>query len=309
MKSSPTCIENEYYRVQFDPHTGSVRGIFDKQLGRELVDPAASNEINQMIYFHTKDMRSPEGTMHSPQSAHLVPGHPGSVRIEFTSRINDAPTGAAIKQQVILYNGLKRIDVVNDLRRVKAFCSDAKERYRNNIFYAFPIKVSNLGIHVEYPGGVVRPYFDHLFWGSFDFLFADRWVDVSNENYGITMAPWEAGTVDFGEIRYNRFSIHYRPTKPYLCSYALSSRMAGLFTVNGTNCGAVLDYSFTSHKRDWRNGDTTRFGWEVASPLEAMVKTGSNKGELPRTMASFLKVNAPNVELVTLKQSEQPGGD
>jgi len=302
-------IENHYYRIQFDHATGAITSILDKELQRELVDPHAPQRFNQLVYVHTKSSVSPEGETYSPSSgAELSGGKAGPVEASFAVKVDDTRTGAAITQTVTLYRDIKRIDIVDDLRHVRTFYSDRYEdRYRDNIYYAFPVKVENFEDRAEYPGGVVRPYVDQLRWGSHDYLMANRWVDVSNSSFGVTMAPWNASTVSFGEIRYNRFSIDYRPTSSYLYSYAYSNRMAGLLTLNGDDCNARLGYSFTSHAGDWSGGQTTAFGWSVASPLEARLLPRSQRGSLPTERASFLSVSAPNVQLVTLKQSEQPG--
>ena len=302
-----TELANQFYRIEFDPQTGAVRSIFDKELNRELIDQSAKRRFNELVYVHKNERESKEGTEYSPARGTLRPGRAGAVSADFSVEIDDAKTGAAITQRVILYDGLKRIDVVNDLRHVRALHSDNYEdRYRDNLYYAFPIKVENFEARAEYPGGVVRPFVDQLRWGSHDYLSANRWVDVSNKSFGVTMAVNEAPNVNFGEIRYNQFSIDYRPESSHLYSYAYSNRMAGLLTLNADDVNATLHYSFTSHAGDWRR-DATRFGWEYASPLRASLIARPQPGVLPSGQASFVKLSAPNAQLVTLKISEQPG--
>jgi hypothetical protein len=121
------------------------------------------------------------------------------------------------------------------------------------------------------------------------------------------MAPWNAGTVNIGEIRYNQFSIDYKPTSSHIFSYAYSNRMAGLLTLNGDDCNATLGYSFTSHSGEWNEGGAPEFGWSVASPLVARRLPAGQQGSLSGAESSFVSIDAKNVQLVTLKQSEQPG--
>ena len=305
---TPSGLENEFFRIEFDRQTGAIRSLFDKELQRELVDSHAEQEFNQMVYLHTKSRESPEGTLHTPSGATLQPGKAGPVRADFSVVIDDATTGARITQEVIMWARIKRIDIVNRIEHAKALYSDRYEdRYRDNIFYAFPVAVEGGQPRVEYAGGVVRPFDDQLRWGSHDYLNANRWVDVSNAGYGVTMAPWEASAVSFGEIRYNRFSIDYKPSKPYLFSFAWSNRMAGLLTLEPADCNATLRYSFTSHAGDWE-GSASQFGWRIASPLEASVIEKPQTGRTGcGTRSSFVRISAPNVQLVTLKNSEQPG--
>ena len=308
MQIGANWLENEFYRVEFDARMGTVKSIHDKELKRELVDTSLGYQFNQLVYVHMDERESKSGFRHSPSSAILRPGSAGSLKANFSTFSDDEKTGAKITQKVILYNGLKRIDVVNDLQHVRAlFSTNWGDRYKDNLYFAFPLKVENFDFHVEYPSGVVRPYEDQLRWGSHDYLYANRWVNTGNKRFGITIAPWEAGTFNFGDIRYNQFSVNYKPQHSLLFSYPYANRMAGLIPLSPSECNARLRYSFTSHRGDWRSGAATEFGWRIASPLQARVLPAGQNGSLPEARASFLEIDAPNVQLVNLKQSEIPG--
>ena len=301
-------IANRFYEVRFDTATGNIIGIRDKSTRTELVDGAAKYQFNQMVYVHKNSKESKEGYEYSPRKALKTKKTEGTVRATFESWIDDPKTGAAIHQTVILYDGLKRIDIVNELKHVRALYSDRfEDRYCDNIFYAFPLAVPSGQPRAEYPGGVVRPYDDQLRWGSHDYLSANRWVDVSNQDFGVTIAPWNEPVFHFGEIRYNQFSIDYKPTNSHVFSYAWSNRMAGLLTLSPDDCNATLGYSLRPHEGDWNSGAATQFGWSVASPLLARAARPNPQGTLDAKSSSFLSLDVPNVQLTTLKNSEQPG--
>ncbi|MFH1574177.1 MAG: hypothetical protein ABIG68_09345, partial [Acidobacteriota bacterium] len=42
-------LENRFFRIALDPRTGAVRSLYDKELGRELVDPDAPHRLNQLV--------------------------------------------------------------------------------------------------------------------------------------------------------------------------------------------------------------------------------------------------------------------
>jgi hypothetical protein len=301
-------VSNQFYAVRFDQKTGNVLSILDKKTGRELVDAKTAYQFNQMVYVHKNTSLSADGFEYSPARAREVKSSKGSVAVTFDSWIDDPKTGAAIQQTVTLYDGLPRIDIVDALDHARVmFSNNYEDRYRENIFYAFPMNVPGGQPRAEYAGGVVRPYLDQLRWGSHDYLIANRWVDVSNPDFGVTLAPWNEATVSFGEIRYNQFSIDYKPAKPALFSYAWSNRMAGLLTLNGDDCNATLRYSLRGHAGDWNSGETSEFGWSVASPLLAVIAGPNPQGALDAKQGSFLNVDAPNVQMTVLKQSERPG--
>ena len=307
VSTTPDTLSNEFYTLRFDRKTGAIISVYDKELKRELVDSAAKHQFNQMIWVETKTRDSKEMSQTPLKAKARLNPSSGAVKGEMTVEIEDPLTGATITQKAILFSGLKRIDIVNDLRHLKAFHGDRRDRYRKNLYYAFPVAVAGFTPRVEYPGGVVRPYDDQLRWGSHDYLNANWWVDVSNADYGVTMAPWNATTVNFGEIRYNQFSIDYKPQKSYLYSYAWSNRMSGLIELGPDEWNTTLGYSFTSHAGDWDQGAVTQFGWSIASPAEGRLLPAGQKGNLPETAKSFLSADAPNVQLATLKPSSQPG--
>ncbi|OAM89890.1 hypothetical protein AW736_11260 [Termitidicoccus mucosus] len=302
-------ISNEYYIIKFDRESGAVSSIIDRELGRELVDPSAPYQFNQLVWVNKKGKESLAGTNYAPKKGATLKPSAGAVAAEMVAAYKDEKLGGAeVTQTVRLYAGLKRIDIINDLRHVGVLHSDrSADRYKSNLFYAFPVKVDGFTARAEYPGGVVRPHDDQLRWGSHDYLAVNRWADVGNNEFGVTLAPWNAPIVHFGGIRYNEFSIDYKPASSHLYSFAWSNRMAGLLAMCADDMNGRFVYSFSSYKGGWEGGSAARLGWSVGSPLQARVLEPRRQGALPAAAASFLSIDAPNVHLTVLKESAQPG--
>jgi alpha-mannosidase len=309
LRTDRAALENEYYTVTFDPASGAVKSIIDRTLKRELVDPQAPYEFNQLVWVSKNSREGKAGTNYAPRTGATLTATRGPVFAEMTAAFHDVKLGdAEIRQTIRLYAGLRRIEVRNELRHVGALHSNrSADRYRNNIFFAFPIAVDHFTPRVEYAGGVVRPYDDQLRWGSHDFLAANRWVDVSNPAFGVTMAPINAPIVNFGAIRYNEFSIDYKPTSSALYSYAWSNRMDGLLALDADDMNANFAYVFTTHEGDWNSGATTGFGWAVGSPMETRIAAAGQTGPLPEKSCSFLSISAANVQATVVKETERPG--
>lgn len=297
-------ISNEFYEIRFDATTGVVRSIREKATGREWIDAKAPHGANQMVYVSTSAREAKPNASHSPARAKQQSGSAGTVSASFKVLIDDDRTGAAIEQTVTLYASLKRIDFVNKLEHVRSLYTDRfEDRYRENLFYAFPFAVEGGEFRSEYPGGVVRPHIDQLRWGTHDYLMANRWINIGNAQGGVTLAPWNAATFHLGEIRYNLFSVDYRPTNSHLYSYAWSNRMAGLLTTSPADCNATLGYSMTTHGPE----PADSFGWDVATPLAAITLRANPQGRWKEASRGFLHVDASNVQLTVLKPGEQPG--
>lgn len=307
INDSGDTIENEFYRVRLDSHTGNIVSITDKRQNRELVDPNAPYQFNQFVFIHKNARDSLAGTEHKGGPAQSVERVRGSVFQEIRATIEDAETGAEIVETVRLYKGVPRIDLIDTVRHAKAmFDTSSADRYKDNIFFAFPVNVPGGQARAEYPGGVVRPFIDQLRWGSHDYLSANRWVDVSTSQQGVTIAPWNEQIFHFGEIRYNQFSVNYKPSKPHLFGYAWSNRMTGLLDLDNNHPEFTVRYSVGSHNGDWNSGQASQLGWRVASPLTPIDIQVGGRGLDPKSQ-SLLSVDASNVEITVLKQSEQPG--
>jgi Glycosyl hydrolases family 38 C-terminal domain/Glycosyl hydrolases family 38 C-terminal beta sandwich domain len=301
-------IENEFYRIRADRTTGDIVSIFDKRLNRELVDPSAKYQFNQFIAVHKNERESLEGTDETSGPAQSIMVTEGPVYNDLTTTIEDAGTGAEIVQEVRLYKGLPRIDVRDTVRHAKMMLNTlSAERYKDNIFYAFPIDVPDGQPRAEYPSGVVRPYYDQLRWGSHDFLAANRWIDVSSKDFGITIAPWNEQIFEFGGIHYNELSIEYKPTNSHVFAYSWSNRMTGLLDLGDKDPEFTVGYSIASHAGDWDTGAAAHLGWTVASPLAAEMIPAGAHGGMNGKAQSLLSVDVPNVELTVLKESEQAG--
>jgi len=308
LAADATTLTSPHYKITFDPSTGAISSILDRELNRELIDATAPQQANQLVYVVAKERESKELTHHLVKGPKRHETKVGPGQASYTVWIDDPSTGAAIQQTVTVYSTLKRIDIVNHLDHASALYVGYQDRYRNNIFYAFPFKVEGGQFRVEYPGGVVRPFKDQLRWGSHDYLHANRWVDVSNAEFGVTVAPWNTANFHFGEIRYNQFSNDYEPKNSWLYSYAWSDRMSGLITLNADDCNATFGYSITSHRGNWNSGATTHFGWSVASPLEVIPLATHQKGGWTAPSQSFLSLDQPNIQLTVLKAGAQPAG-
>ncbi len=308
LSREPLAISNRHYTVRFHPEHGAVTSIVDRASGRELIDRQAPYLANQLVYQHKNTREGKDGFEYSPAKALRMESKVGLNQVTFDVWFDDAKLGGRVHQTVTLHAGLKRVDFTNRLESIDVmWAPEHADRYRDNIYFAFPFAVPGGQIRAEYPGGVVRPYDDQLRWGSHDFIYATRWIDVSNEQGGVTLASNEAGTFSLGELRYNQFANDYKPTKPWLFSYAWSNRMAGLLTLQPDDCNATLTYSLTQHDSAWNSGEASRHGWQAGSPLLVVPATGGPDARWQDKQRSFLSVDAANVSLTVLKASGVAG--
>ena len=132
-------VENKYYRITVNAETGSVESIFDKELGRELVDPHSPYKFGQYLYVTGGDpngdgltrMIHPfqalpiaELTVHPATKGEYLGAEKTPWGHSIKLRSSDVNT-PAIDLEILLYDNQKRIDFDYSIQKTY---TTAKER-------------------------------------------------------------------------------------------------------------------------------------------------------------------------------------
>lgn len=302
-------LENRFYRVEIDPHAGVVRRLWDKVLKRELVDAAAPYSLGEIV---GRDARTAQVTKQTTTSISMGLNGPlaASVRIRGT-----APGCPQCTLEITLYRDLRRVDI--SVRLLKDFTPYWE------LYIAFPFFAAPPRFMYEGPLAVLEPLRDQLPGTNSNAHAVQRWADVGNPEgtWGITWSSVEAPIVTFGGLWPGYVSqAHHGATPPgfglpflkpgdltcgHLYSYVASSN----YRTNFQPCQVgdmLFRYSLTSHDGDWRNG-AAAFGAAIHQPLVPVPLRGPQTGTLPPAHR-LITVDAPNVELLTLKRAEDGRG-
>jgi alpha-mannosidase len=306
IRLADTRIENRFYRIELNPRTGTVTSIYDKELGREVVDRQAPHQFNQLITRWVKT-----GQQENPVEAKIRKGQAGPV---YGSLVVSA-SGAGcpqLTQEIILYADLKRIDFAN---RVLKDSTPAME-----VYFAFPFNVENPDFHFEGTNSVIKPLRDQFPGSNCNYYAAQHWADVSDGAWGATLAPRDAHLLEFGGLWPCYVSqAHHGVTPPdfgapfvremtkgHMYSFILDSNFRTNF--QATQQGDLLfRYSIATHEGGWREGQAKRFGWSVANPLVPAMVKGEQTGTLPGS-GCFCELDKPNVLATAFKQAEDGKG-
>jgi hypothetical protein len=128
-RASGTTLENEFYTILPSiPRAARSPASAIAQLDRELLDPAAPYQFNQPVLDQRRSSRRVASkaptTRHAtaPETRPQAPARwPRRSIATLPRRRNSA--APRITQTVRLYAGVKRIDVVNELRHVGVLCT------------------------------------------------------------------------------------------------------------------------------------------------------------------------------------------
>jgi hypothetical protein len=307
VSSSENSLENEFYRVVIDPNTGGLKSLYDKESKRELVDGSAPYTLNQYIYENPEGGRKAVDNMSkravfrraSPTSIEVKPALDGPVTRSLKVR-SKAPGSRELESEIILGSGVRRVDIVNRLRK-------EDRRVPEAVYFAFPFSLKGGKFSFEIADGMMRPEIDQLPRSVRDWHTVQNWVEISGPDYSVVWSPIEAPLVQFGDINTGKWLHKLEVQNPWLYSYAMNNYWMTNFKASQGG-PATFRYALTSRDGGSDAVQSTRFGWEVHTPLLASWIPEDSKGTVEPGGGSFFQVDKANVIIQAVKVAEDGKG-
>jgi alpha-mannosidase len=309
-----TTLESPYYRVTLDSATGGVRSIMDKELNRELVDSSSPYRFNQYVYVTGGDQPSLL-THYRPNLplAKLETHGAGEGRLISVVKTSFGTVGKMessalntprIETEVVLYDGQKKIEFINRVKKTEVFTREA-------VYFAFPFAMDHPEFRYEIQNGYVNPARDMLKSGNFEWFSVQHWIAVDQGDVSAVVVPVDGHMVTLGDIVRGTWPKEFGSRKGTVFSYLMNN-----YWETNWPAGQGGDYTFryaVTSGRKLNPGMLSRFGWEEMSPLELNeIKTQDKAVSSPRPLdssqCSFLRIDQPNVIVVTWKISEDGQG-
>ena len=305
-------VENQFYRLTLDLSSGSIASVFDKQVGRELVDASSPYKFGQYLYVTGGDsypnnslyrfgaaLPPPVLTVHPAQSGTLISEKRTSIGITVTLS-SSALNTPSVRTEILLPDSQKAILITYRLHTERVL-------ERESAYVAFPFAVRDPEFAYGSQAAWVNPAKDELAGGSREWYLPTTWASVNNPQLTAAVVPLDAPLVAFGDIVRGNWPSEFVPKSSTIFSWLMNNYW-------GTNFPAwqggdfAFRYAITSDaKFDPRS--LTRFGLEALTPLERDELSASQDPSLfPNGEASLLEVMNPGVTLLTWKRAEDGDG-
>lgn len=224
--------ENRWYRIVVNDR-GEITSIYDKELGRELLDGVA----NRLLY--TRD--------------------------GYRTWSDPAALGAKITQSVSLDPDAKRIVIENTIL-------DAADLWNTNRFYrhghyAFPFKVENPRFVSQLNGPVVDAHAGVTPHVQDTYSCIRDWCAVENGDFGIAIVQPDTFVVEYGELHTtNAYCRSGRPDEGHVYSYAFGD---GLQYQLDRPPSFRFRFVLTSYAGSWRDAHIPAFAAREVGALAA----------------------------------------
>ena len=195
-----TRLETGTIKVVLHPTTGAIASLQMSGIERDLVDPKAGMGLNDFRYVLGEDAAGAK--TNGPVKISVVEKGPVVVLVRIES---EAPGCNSLVREVRLVDGVDRVDLIDTVDRKSV-------REKDAVHFGFGFNVPGGTVRMETPWAVVRPNEDQLPGSNRNWFTVQRWVDVSNADSGITLAPLDAPLVEVGGLTANLLgSVAYRP--------------------------------------------------------------------------------------------------
>ncbi|MBN1851320.1 MAG: hypothetical protein JW829_01300 [Pirellulales bacterium] len=271
-RADATTLSNHSITLTVDETNGSITHLTWKQSDMELVDRWASQGLNDYIYVEGDDPRNAKGT--GPVKMMVQEQGPLVVSLFIQS---NAPGCRSLGREIRLIDGVDRVDISNMVDKKQIPLADLLKSnpQKEGFYFRFPFNVPDGVVRMEIPWAVVRPELDQLRGACKNWFTVQRWVDVSNQDFGVTWATVDAPMVEIGAIARQPESTH--SSTGWIASIAPSQTvysyvMNNYWTTNYRHDQEGLVtfcYSIEPH-HDFDSVRATQFGIERSQPLIAV---------------------------------------
>jgi alpha-mannosidase len=304
-------LENGLVRAKIDPSTGNIVELSLHGNPQNLINRQNGGSVNEFLYLAGKDVDHLERI----GRANIVIEDHGplivSVRIE-----SSAPSCNSLTRRVRLAAGMDHLELANIVDKKAAPLNPnpgkggpgdefAQRGSKESIQFAFPFAVPEGKMSMDIALGNMQPEVDQLPGSCKNWLPVGRWIDVANQEYGITWATLDAPLVEIGSISATMLGSqrdptvwrkHIEPTQTFY-SWVMNNHW-------GTNYRAYQEgpVEFRYALRPHQGHDAaaaSRFAIGLSQPL---VATRSSNRPLPS--GSLLRVEPADVLALALKPSD-----
>jgi len=300
-------FENQFYTVSIDPEHGVITQIYDKDLGRELVDKHDSLSLGHFIYEELASRSDLErltntnrDTVYRPidirrtefSDIRVTKAENGSVyqSIYLQGNMPVCADGRGVQIEIRLYHFQKKLELHYRMAKLPVYTPEA-------VYVAFPFKLDGGKLAFEAQGGVVYPGVNQLAGSSSDWNTIQNFAAVKSNDAQIVFVSKDIPLMQFGDINTGRYYYQLKPKTNHMYSWVLNNYWVTNF--KASQRGELRwSYSITSSE-DHSDMFATRFGKAERTPLISRVLMPSTSATSTELVSrSLLDLGVPNLLLV-----------
>ncbi len=186
---SQEAMSNEFVNIKINKERGTLESVRTVGSNRELVD-GRTYQLNEFLYVQGRATGKGSRGIEKVINISVEEQGPllGILKIE-----SEAPGCNTLVTKLKLVAGQPGIEIVNSLVKQKNLEPEG-------VYFAFPWNIPGGIVRMDIPWGVVQPEKDQLPGANRNYFSVQRWLDISNEDYGITWVTADAPILKFAPL-------------------------------------------------------------------------------------------------------------
>jgi len=296
VKADGATLLHPEFTLKIDGHTGGIGSLYSRSLKQELVNAKSATALNDYFYLPGSDLKGLQ--------------HNGTPRIKVKERgplvaslliESEAPGCKRLLREVRVMDGLDYVEMINTVDKLAV-------RAKEGIHFGYGFNVPEGTLRMDVGFAAVRPELDQIPAACKNWFSVQRWVDISNDRFGVTWSPVDAPLVEVGSITANLVGSqtnpdvwirHVRPSQT-IYSWVMNNHWHTNYRAEQEG-PTVFRYAIRPHK-SFAAEDAARFGVACSQPLIVRLGSGAAPAK-PR-----LRLSSDKVLVSALKPSDDGKG-
>jgi alpha-mannosidase len=294
--TEPTRLISSAFFVRLDERTGAIKNLFSRSLGRDLVNPKAPTALNDYFYLPGSDLKGLQ--RNGPPRITVKENGPLVASLLVDS---DAPGCRQLLREIRVIDRVERIEIIDTVDKLAV-------RTKEGIHFGWGFQVPGGIMRMDEGWAEITPEVDQIPAACKNWFSVQRWVDISNDKFGVTWSPIDAPLVEVGGITanllgsqtdYRAWIDHLQPSQT-LYSWAMNNHWHTNYRADQEG-PTVFRYAISPHHA-FSPDEAARFGIACSQPLLAMKTTASQISK------SRLTLSTDRVLVSALKPSDDGQG-
>jgi len=191
-----TMLDSGKVRLRVDAATGGIAELIAKGIKADFVDRSGGETLNDFLYLPGDDLKDLK--RNGPVTISV--GEPGPLVASLVIE-SDAPGCNSLRRELRVVAGQDYVELINLVDKTRLQAKSYHDRQgKESLNFAFPFNVPGGEMRLDIPFGVMRPELDQMPSACKNWLTVGRWVDVSNEDHGITWVTLDAPLIQIGGL-------------------------------------------------------------------------------------------------------------
>jgi alpha-mannosidase len=266
-------LSNGLYDIKLQKSTGDIERI-DKIYNSKSTILVDSAGFNKYIYLPGDTLSN----LQTSTDAHITVKENGPLVVSLLIT-SSAPGANSLTREVRLVSGIDNVEIINTIDKQAI-------RRKESVHFDFPFHVPGAQVRYSIPWGSMTAESDQLPYANRNWYTMQRWVDVSNDKYGITWSSPDAPLFEIGDIttagllgglHNSPLWLDFTPQSDKIYSWVMNNLWHTNFRADQDG-KATFHYFFSAHMGGYDSFDANKTGLENHQSLLVAAGKDDSKG-------------------------------